>query len=79
MRFGDSAPAMPPLRVALAELVDAIAAHGAFNLMLSDGSALFVHCSTSLYYVVRQYPFVTAKLSDEDVTVDFSACARPQA
>jgi len=46
--------------------------------MLSDGSALFAHCSTSLHYVVRQYPFVTAKLSDEDVTVDFSQVTTPQ-
>ena len=78
MRFGDVAPALPQLRVALAELVRGIAAHGTFNLMLSDGSALYVHCSTSLHYVVRQYPFVTAKLSDEDVTVDFSQVTTPQ-
>jgi predicted glutamine amidotransferase len=39
---------------------------------------LFAHCSTSLHYVVRQYPFVTAKLSDEDVTVDFSQVTTPQ-
>jgi predicted glutamine amidotransferase len=71
-RFGDVAPALPQLREALGELVHGIAAHGAFNLMLSDGSALFAHCSTRLCYVVRQYPFVTAQLSDEDVSVDFS-------
>jgi len=59
-------------------LVHNIASHGTFNLMLSDGSALFAHCSTSLHYVVRQYPFVTAKLSDEDVTVDFSQVTTPQ-
>ena len=77
-RFGDQAPPLPALRAALAELVRGIAAHGTFNLMLSDGSALFVHCSTSLHYVVRQFPFVTAKLSDEDVTVDFSQVTTPQ-
>jgi predicted glutamine amidotransferase len=78
VRFGDTAPAMPVLRAALAELVRSIASHGTFNLMLSDGSALFAHCSTSLHYVVRQYPFVTAKLSDEDVSVDFSQVTTPQ-
>jgi predicted glutamine amidotransferase len=77
-RFGDEAPALPALRAALEELVHSIASHGTFNLMLSDGSALFVHCSTSLHYVVRKYPFVTAKLSDEDVTVDFSQVTTPQ-
>jgi predicted glutamine amidotransferase len=77
-RFGDTAPPLAPLRAALAELVAGIAAHGAFNLMLSDGSALFAHCSTRLCYVVRQYPFVTAKLSDEDVSVDFSQVTTPE-
>jgi glutamine amidotransferase len=76
-RFGDVAPALTELRAALAELVRGIAAHGAFNLMLSDGSALFAHCSTRLCYVVRRYPFVTAQLSDEDVSVDFSQVTTP--
>jgi predicted glutamine amidotransferase len=76
-RFGDVAPALPELRAALDDLVRAIAAHGVFNLMLSDGSALFAHCSTRLCYVVRQYPFPTAQLSDEDVSVDFSQVTTP--
>ena len=76
-RFGDVAPPLAQLRAALAELVGGIAAHGAFNLMLSDGSALFAHCSTRLCYVVRQYPFVTAQLSDEDILVDFSHVTTP--
>ena len=76
-RFGDVAPPLAQLRAALAELVSGIAAHGAFNLMLSDGSALFAHCSTRLCYVVRQYPFVTAQLSDEDLNVDFSQVTTP--
>ena len=76
-RFGDVAPPLAKLRAALAELVGGIAAHGAFNLMLSDGSALFAHCSTRLCYVVRQYPFVTAQLSDEDILVDFSHVTTP--
>jgi predicted glutamine amidotransferase len=77
-RFGDQAPALPLLRAALAELVRAVAAHGTFNIMLSDGLALFAHCSTKLCYVVRQYPFLTARLSDEDVSVDFSQVTTPQ-
>ena len=76
-RFGDHYPAQQELRAMLAALTEEIAAHGPFNLMLSDGSALFAHCSTSLYYIVRQYPFAEAKLSDEDVTVDFSEVTTP--
>ena len=76
-RFGDRAPELPALRLAIAELVAQIALHGTFNMMLSNGSALFAHCSTHLYYVVRQYPFVSAQLSDEDVIVDFSQVTTP--
>jgi glutamine amidotransferase len=76
-RFGDQAPELPALRAALLELVAQIAVHGTFNMMLSNGSALFTHCSTHLYYVVRQYPFVSAQLSDEDILVDFSQVTTP--
>jgi len=61
----------------LAALTSDIAAHGVFNMMLSDGSALYAHCSTRLHYIVRQYPFAQAKLSDEDLTVDFSEVTTP--
>ena len=76
-RFGDERPELPLLTEALREITAEIAAHGAFNMMLSDGSALFAHCSTKLHYIVRQYPFTTACLSDEDVTVDFSEVTTP--
>jgi glutamine amidotransferase len=46
-------------------------------MMLSDGSALFVHCATKLHYIVRKYPFATASLSDEDLSVDFSQVTTP--
>jgi len=61
----------------LTALTSDIAAHGVFNMMLSDGSALYAHCSTRLHYIVRQYPFAQAKLSDEDLTVDFSEVTTP--
>lgn len=77
-RFGDEAPGLEDLRAALAELSAGIAAFGTFNMTLSDGAALYVHCSTKLCYVVRQYPFVTACLSDEDLTIDFSEVTTPQ-
>jgi predicted glutamine amidotransferase len=76
-RFGDTAPALPALSDALRELTREVAAYGTFNMMLSDGSALFVHCATKLHYIVRQYPFATASLSDEDLSMDFSRVTTP--
>lgn len=76
-RFGDTPPPLDELTATLRELTTEIAAHGPFNMMLSDGSALFAHCSTNLHYIVRQYPFTMAKLSDEDLNVDFSTVTTP--
>lgn len=76
-RFGDTPPELRVLSGALHELSAEIAACGSFNMMLSDGTALFAHCSTDLYYIVRQFPFPTARLSDEDMSVDFSQVTTP--
>jgi glutamine amidotransferase len=76
-RFGDTPPPLAPLKAAVDELTREIATHGVFNMMLSDGSALFAHCSTRLHYIVRQYPFTQAKLSDEDLSVDFAEVTTP--
>jgi glutamine amidotransferase len=76
--FGDTAPPLDLLHARLAELVAGIAAHGTFNMMLSSGRELFAHCSTHLYYLVRQHPFVSAKLSDNELSVDFSKVTTPQ-
>ncbi|MDB5842049.1 MAG: Glutamine amidotransferase [Herminiimonas sp.] len=76
-RFGDILPSLADLTVALRELTNEIGSHGVFNIMLSDGSALFAHCATNLHYIVRQYPFAEARLSDEDMSVDFSQVTTP--
>ena len=76
-RFGDTQPALPALRETLQQLTQEIASHGVFNMMLSDGSALFAYCTTKLHYIVRQYPFAEACLSDEDMSVDFSQVTTP--
>ncbi|MEQ6289369.1 class II glutamine amidotransferase [Vogesella sp. GCM10023246] len=72
----------PPAREALFAAVETLAAelrsHGVCNFMLSNGEWLFVHCSTKLHYIVRQAPFPTAHLVDDDVTVDFSTVTTPQ-
>ena len=49
--FGDAQPARGALRAVLQELVQGIAAHGTFNMMLSSGNELYAHCSTHLYYL----------------------------
>lgn len=71
-RYGDHMPAFDDLHAIIREIVGDIASHGTFNMLLSDGSALFAHCSTNLYYVLRQHPFGSVHLSDEDLSVDFS-------
>ena len=70
-RFPDGQPARHLLYAALAELAGAIAAHGSFNFILSNGELMFAHCSTSLHYVLRAYPFSVARLIDCDLSIDF--------
>jgi glutamine amidotransferase len=77
-RFPGARPELAVLRQAIAELVAGIASHGTFNMMLSDGTALFAHCSTKLCYIVRQHPFTAAHLSDEDLSVDFATVTTPR-
>ena len=77
-RFGDQPPAASLLRPALEELFAEIAAFGTFNLMLSNGTALYAHCSTALHYLVRQHPFARARLADDDLSVDFSQVTTPR-
>ena len=65
-------PSVAELTLTLRELVPRVARHGTFNFLLSNGQALWAHASTNLCYVVRQHPFATATLSDEDVSVNFA-------
>jgi glutamine amidotransferase len=76
-RFGEQRPTRDDMQAALGALVAEIATHGTFNMLLSSGGELYAHCSTRLFYLVRQHPFDTAILSDEDVTVDFSQVTTP--
>ncbi|MBC3932641.1 MAG: class II glutamine amidotransferase [Undibacterium curvum] len=77
-RFGEQSPDLPALSRFMQDICREIAAYGTFNLMLSNGEALFTHCSTKLHYIVRQYPFPTASLSDEQMSVDFSEVTTPR-
>jgi glutamine amidotransferase len=77
-RFGAVAPAGDSLFEAVHELTLAIAGHGEFNFLLSNGDWLFAHASTRLAYVIRQAPFAEAHLKDQDVSVDFSEVTTPE-
>jgi glutamine amidotransferase len=71
-----SMPSVAELTATLAELVPQVARHGTFNFMLSQGQALWAHCTTRLHYLVRQHPFGMARLQDQDMAVNFAELAR---
>ena len=71
-------PTVQELTRTLHELLPVPAAHGSFNLLLSNGQALFAHASTKLHWLVRQHPFGAATLADDDLSVDFGALTSPQ-
>ncbi|MDQ3059086.1 MAG: class II glutamine amidotransferase [Pseudomonadota bacterium] len=70
-------PSVQELSITLRELAAPIARHGTFNFLLSNGLALWAHASTSLYYVERRHPFAHARLSDEDLSVNFAEHTQP--
>ncbi|KAF0812747.1 putative glutamine amidotransferase YafJ [Andreprevotia sp. IGB-42] len=71
------APGAAELHSVLGEFARYLSQFGTFNFLLSDGHALFAHCSTELHYIVRKAPFSTAHLSDTDVQVDFATVTLP--
>ena len=77
-RAKDDAPQPEEIAAVLAPLTKAIASHGTFNMLMSNGKALFTCCSTNLHYVVRQYPFAPAHLVDCDLSVDFATVTTPK-
>jgi predicted glutamine amidotransferase len=76
--FPGAQPPLPELFERVAELTREITSHGVFNFLMSNGQALFAHCSTHLYYLVRQWPFSTAHLIDEDLSIDFAQYTTPE-
>ena len=70
-------PPVDELTRTLRELVPQVARHGTFNFLLSNGEALWAHASTKLCYVVRQHPFASARLADEDLSVNFAEHTSP--
>ncbi len=75
--LGDRAAPLDQCFNVLAERTALLSRHGVFNYMLSNGEALFAHCSTKLSTITRRAPFGAAHLVDRDVTVDFSGVTTP--
>ncbi len=73
-----SVPSVRDLTETLRELVAPVAQHGSFNFLLSNGDALWAHCSTSLHWLQRRHPFREARLQDQDLTVNFAELTTPQ-
>ena len=70
-------PPVAELTRTLRELAPQVARHGTFNFLMSNGEALWAHASTKLCYIVRQHPFASAKLSDEDLAINFADHTTP--
>jgi glutamine amidotransferase len=77
VRFGNTPPSTEMLFEALAELAVTLSRHGTFNILLSNGQALFAYATTRLQYVVREWPFSKAHLVDTDMEIDFSQHTSP--
>jgi glutamine amidotransferase len=71
-------PDVQELTLTLRELTPQIARRGTFNFLLSNGQALWAHCSSNLFYVERKHPFAHAQLADEDLSIDFARNTSPQ-
>jgi predicted glutamine amidotransferase len=72
-----SVPSVTELSVTLRELAPQVARHGTFNFLLSNGQALWAHCSTALHSLERRHPFQHARLADEDLSINFAEHTTP--
>ena len=72
-----SVPSVDELSTTLRELLPVLRGYGSFNMLLSNGQALWAHGATQLYWLQRQHPFRPATLADEDLSVDFAALTQP--
>ena len=70
-------PGVAELSATLRELLPRLRAHGSFNMLLSNGQALWAHGATRLQWLQRRHPFCAATLTDQDLSVDFSSLTTP--
>lgn len=66
-------PSIEELTHTLRELCPQLNAFGTFNMLLSNGQALWAHGSTHLHYLLRRHPFGRVHLQDEDLSMDFAS------
>ncbi|HRO67002.1 MAG TPA: class II glutamine amidotransferase [Pseudobdellovibrionaceae bacterium] len=76
-RFGKQMPALEDLTSEIARLATHLGSGSEFNFLLSNGKALFAHCSTRLSYLVREAPFTTAALKDQNLKVNVKEVTTP--
>lgn len=50
---------------------------GIFNMLMSDGDALYTYCGTNLAWLTRKAPFGEATLIDAEMSVDFNEQTQP--
>jgi predicted glutamine amidotransferase len=72
-----SVPQVDELTLTLRELLPWPASFGSFNLLLTNGQALWAHAATRLHWLERRHPFTAATLRDDDLRVDFGALTTP--
>jgi predicted glutamine amidotransferase len=72
-KYGVAKPSAEILFEEIADYSRELGSSGEFNFLISNGDWMIVHCSTHLCYLIRQAPFQSARLRDEDLSVDFRA------
>jgi len=68
----ENKPSLTALCQTFKQKADEISQFGSFNFLLSNGEFLIAHCSTDLYYLIRQHPFTNAQLKDLDMEINFN-------
>jgi glutamine amidotransferase len=69
---GARAPTWRSLAPVIAGLAGQLSQHGPFNFVLTDGDAVYAHCSTKLHWLQRRHPFAHARLIDTDLALDLN-------
>ena len=76
--FGDEYPGSEKIFECIHRLTLPLSQKGELNFLFSNGEFLISHCSTQLTYIVRKYPFTSARLKDQDVKIDFGTVTTEQ-
>ena len=77
-KFGNSYPGPEIVFETIKKLTDQVSTYGEFNFLMSNGKFLLAHCSKRLTYIVCKAPFTSARLKDQDLSVDFSSVTTNQ-